>query len=110
MAKNEQTFFETANFMHHFHELYLKAKVHCEISLWFLHCAPPRQAICLVTFSRGIPKVSKDHNQRIQAIAEEIASSKYDVVCLQEVWTDNDYEQIKTIVAEIMPYSHYFYR
>lgn len=57
----------------------------------------------------GIPKVSKDHNQRIQAIAEEIASSKYDVVCLQEVWTDNDYEQIKTIVAETMPYSHYFY-
>uniref|UniRef100_A0A8D8WG82 sphingomyelin phosphodiesterase n=1 Tax=Cacopsylla melanoneura TaxID=428564 RepID=A0A8D8WG82_9HEMI len=57
----------------------------------------------------GIPRVSKDRDVRMKAIAEEIACSKYDVVCLQEVWKNEDFELIKSIVFEVLPYSHYFY-
>lgn len=62
------------------------------------------------TCFRGIPKISKDRDVRMRAIAEEFACSKYDVVCLQEVWKDDDFELIKSIVFEALPYSHYFYR
>ncbi|XP_032671814.1 putative neutral sphingomyelinase [Odontomachus brunneus] len=57
----------------------------------------------------GIPYVSKNRAARISAIAEKCASREYDIVCLQEVWSDNDFKTIKTQVQEVLPYSHYFY-
>jgi len=54
--------------------------------------------------------VSKDRIPRMIAIAEELASGKYDFVFLQEVWTTEDYERIKTKCKAVLPYSHYFYR
>ncbi|KAJ8945085.1 hypothetical protein NQ318_005265 [Aromia moschata] len=57
----------------------------------------------------GLAVVSKNRKERIQAIAEILAVSQYDVVCLQEVWTDYDYNLIRNKVAGVLPFSHYFY-
>lgn len=46
----------------------------------------------------------------MQAIAETLATSQYDVVCLQEVWTDTDFKLIKEKIYGSFPFSHYFYR
>ncbi|KAJ8926432.1 hypothetical protein NQ314_021220 [Rhamnusium bicolor] len=59
---------------------------------------------------RGIAVVSRDRIERIQAISEVLATSQYDIVCLQEVWTDHDYNLIRQKVAGVLPFSHYFYR
>lgn len=44
------------------------------------------------------------------AIAEVLACGNYDIVCLQEVWTDSDFNLIKEKVSGVLPYAHYFYR
>jgi sphingomyelin phosphodiesterase 2 len=46
----------------------------------------------------------------MNAIAEELALGKYDIVCLQEVWSENDYVDIKKLTNRVLPYCHYFYR
>ncbi|XP_069678319.1 putative neutral sphingomyelinase isoform X2 [Periplaneta americana] len=45
----------------------------------------------------------------MNAIAEELALGKYDIVCLQEVWSENDYLNIKKKTSQSLPFSHYFY-
>ncbi|KAF7281813.1 neutral sphingomyelinase [Rhynchophorus ferrugineus] len=57
----------------------------------------------------GLAVVSKDRKPRMHAIADLLASSQFDVVCLQEVWTDSDYNLIREKCKEVLPYSHYFY-
>lgn len=57
----------------------------------------------------GIPVVSKNRKARMRAIAEALASSPFDVVCLQEVWTNTDYNLIKGKLSGVFPYAHYFY-
>ncbi|ODM97185.1 putative neutral sphingomyelinase [Orchesella cincta] len=57
----------------------------------------------------GIRFVSKDRVARMTAIAEELATGKYDFVFLQEVWTTEDYERIKSRTGDVLPYSHYFF-
>ncbi|CAD6221611.1 GSCOCG00011621001-RA-CDS [Cotesia congregata] len=57
----------------------------------------------------GIPYISKNKNERIKAIAEQLSSNDYDVVCLQEVWSAKDYDMIKNKVKKKLIYSHYFY-
>lgn len=64
----------------------------------------------IIIFLRGIPVISKDKNPRFKAIAEYLALNTYDVVCLQEVWTDTDFNLIKEMTIDILPHSHYFYR
>lgn len=44
------------------------------------------------------------------AIADELATGKYDFVFLQEVWTTEDYERIKIRTRDVLPYSFYFFR
>jgi sphingomyelin phosphodiesterase 2 len=46
----------------------------------------------------------------MKAIAEMLALGEYDIVCLQEVWSDNDYTLIKNEAQGALPHSHYFYR
>ena len=41
--------------------------------------------------------VSRDRVVRFSAIAQHLASSDYDIVCLQEVWCPEDYETIRKI-------------
>ncbi|KAK3753757.1 hypothetical protein QZH41_016441, partial [Actinostola sp. cb2023] len=57
----------------------------------------------------GIPYISKDIKKRFSHIAKELATGKYDVVSLQEVWSQTDYQYICTVVADVLPYTVYFY-
>ena len=41
--------------------------------------------------------VSRDRVVRFTAIAQHLATSDYDIVCLQEVWCPEDYETIRKI-------------
>lgn len=57
----------------------------------------------------GIVGISKNRKERIIAIAAHLASSDYDFVFLQEVWSQEDYKYICKKTASVLPYSHYFY-
>uniref|UniRef100_A0A1B0DRC6 sphingomyelin phosphodiesterase n=1 Tax=Phlebotomus papatasi TaxID=29031 RepID=A0A1B0DRC6_PHLPP len=57
----------------------------------------------------GIPFVSKDREARVRRIAEELATGRYDVVSLQEVWSETDFQYLKSQSEAVLPYSHYFY-
>lgn len=62
-------------------------------------------------YKRGIPYVSKDRDLRMQAIGNFLAENeKFDIVSLQEVWTECDYQLIRKIAEKSLPFSHYFYR
>ncbi|KAG8731905.1 phospholipase C type enzyme [Ceratobasidium sp. 423] len=56
----------------------------------------------------GIEYSSKDRVVRTRAIGDEIAVSDYDIVGLQELWVQEDYDYIKVKVAHKLPYSKYF--
>ncbi|KAG8732193.1 phospholipase C type enzyme [Ceratobasidium sp. 423] len=56
----------------------------------------------------GLKFVSKDRVVRTRAIGDEIAASNYDIVGLQELWVQADYDYIKSKVAHKLPYSKYF--
>lgn len=64
----------------------------------------------LSLFSRGIPLVSQDRSTRIDAIGTMLGCGDYDLVSLQEVWSEGDYHKIKDKVKRVLPYTHYFYR
>ncbi|XP_003693892.1 putative neutral sphingomyelinase [Apis florea] len=57
----------------------------------------------------GIPYVSPNRNARMTAIADKFATENYDIICLQEIWSINDFKMIKAKTQEQLPYSHYFY-
>ncbi|KAJ6646463.1 putative neutral sphingomyelinase [Pseudolycoriella hygida] len=57
----------------------------------------------------GIPLISKDRNLRVAAIGMEIAKGDYDVVSLQEVWSNDDFEYIRRVAQKTLPFSHYFH-
>ncbi|CAK9809840.1 Putative neutral sphingomyelinase [Anthophora quadrimaculata] len=57
----------------------------------------------------GIPYISKNRKARMAAIAKEFATDNYDIICLQEVWSVNDFKMIEAMTQEQLPYSHYFY-
>jgi hypothetical protein len=56
---------------------------------------------------------SDDRKARIKAIAKYLAGreedQRYDVVCLQEVWTRADQEIIKLACRDNLPYAVSFY-
>ncbi|CAE6431897.1 unnamed protein product [Rhizoctonia solani] len=56
----------------------------------------------------GLEYASKDRVIRTRAIGDEIAVSNYDIVGLQELWVQADYDYIKFKVAHKLPYSKYF--
>ncbi|XP_058452965.1 putative neutral sphingomyelinase [Malaya genurostris] len=57
----------------------------------------------------GIPYISKDRSVRVVAIGDVLASGNYDIVSLQEVWSDSDYQYLKNRVEGVLPFAHYFY-
>ncbi|CAB3369187.1 Hypothetical predicted protein [Cloeon dipterum] len=57
----------------------------------------------------GIPFLSKDVPTRMNAIGNFLAQSSFDIVCLQEVWSNTDFELLRTKVQQNLPYSHYFH-
>lgn len=54
--------------------------------------------------------MSKDRETRVKAIGDVLASGNYDIVSLQEVWSDSDYQYLKQRVENVLPFCHYFYR
>ncbi|KAM3968047.1 neutral sphingomyelinase [Aphomia sociella] len=57
----------------------------------------------------GIPVVSKNRNERMEAISKYLQGSSHNIVCLQEVWSEKDYLFFKDSLSTVLPYSHYFY-
>lgn len=55
--------------------------------------------------------MSKFRAQRLAAIAERIAASgdRYDIVALQEIWVEEDYELLRSVTAPHFRYHKYFY-
>ncbi|XP_032512196.1 putative neutral sphingomyelinase [Danaus plexippus] len=57
----------------------------------------------------GIPVVSKNRKERIEAIATYLQTASHNIVCLQEVWCERDYLYLKDQLQKQFPFSHYFY-
>ncbi|CAH0721530.1 unnamed protein product, partial [Brenthis ino] len=57
----------------------------------------------------GIPVVSKNRKERIEAIAKYLSQASHNIVCLQEIWSEKDYLYLTEKLSENLPYSHYFY-
>lgn len=57
----------------------------------------------------GLAFISKDRPARIKAIAEHIAFSTYDIVCLQELWIYKDFEIVREMVNNVLPFSRFFH-
>lgn len=65
----------------------------------------------IVFHFRGIPYVSRDRDIRMHAIGDFFdANAQYDVISLQEVWTEHDYQLLRKAAEKNLPFSHYFYR
>ena len=46
----------------------------------------------------------------MEAIADNLAHSDYEIVCLQEVWVYNNFETIKTKTKKRFPYARFYNR
>ncbi|TIA92157.1 hypothetical protein E3P99_00758 [Wallemia hederae] len=57
----------------------------------------------------GLNRVSKYRQQRVAAIISALSSDLADIICLQELWLDSDYELIQQNLSHIYPHSVYFY-
>ncbi|WWC68740.1 uncharacterized protein I206_102674 [Kwoniella pini CBS 10737] len=57
----------------------------------------------------GLAIISKDRASRIKAIADYVASSKYDIVCLQELWIYKDFEIVREGCRRNLPFSRFFH-
>lgn len=51
----------------------------------------------------------QDKDVRVRHIAEKLVQSDYDIISLQEVWSEYDYVKIKERLKPAFPFSHYFY-
>ena len=56
----------------------------------------------------GLYGVSKFRTQRMEAIGNFVADSNFDMVLLQEVWCQEDFDRIQKLSQQNYPYSHYF--
>ncbi|KAJ2964797.1 hypothetical protein NQZ79_g304 [Umbelopsis isabellina] len=57
----------------------------------------------------GLFAVSKEREFRLHAIADYIASTRHDVIALQELWVWEDFEYLKTVAIHNYPHMRYFY-
>ncbi|CAG8452531.1 10014_t:CDS:2 [Acaulospora morrowiae] len=57
----------------------------------------------------GLKFISKKREQRMEAIADNLARSDYEIVCLQEVWVYANYELIKNRTKKRFPHSRFYY-
>ncbi|ORX62096.1 DNase I-like protein [Hesseltinella vesiculosa] len=57
----------------------------------------------------GLLLVSKQREKRLKAIADYLSKGDYDLVALQEVWVQDDYECIREKTVNTLPFAKYFY-
>ncbi|RGB31621.1 Endonuclease/exonuclease/phosphatase [Rhizophagus diaphanus] len=56
----------------------------------------------------GLKYISKKVDQRMEAIADNLAHSDYEIVCLQEVWVYKNFEGIKSKAKKRFPYARFY--
>ena len=56
----------------------------------------------------GLYGVSKLRQQRMNAIGKYLAESDFDIVLLQEVWTNEDFLLLQCLCSRTYPFSHFF--
>ncbi|NWS33470.1 NSMA phosphodiesterase, partial [Polioptila caerulea] len=56
----------------------------------------------------AIRYLSKRRQERIQLIGDTLCQEGFDLVLLQEVWSEQDYSDLKGKLAGCYPFSHYF--
>ncbi|KAL2870973.1 inositol phosphosphingolipid phospholipase [Aspergillus lucknowensis] len=59
----------------------------------------------------GLKYIAKHRNERLSEIGRQlsISSPPPDIVGLQECWTQEDYESIRSQTADILPYAKFYY-
>ncbi|KAH9858345.1 inositol phosphophingolipids phospholipase C [Lenzites betulinus] len=57
----------------------------------------------------GLKYVSKHRRERVNAIANALATADHDIIALQELWVFADYEYVRDAVGKRLPYSKFFY-
>jgi Endonuclease/Exonuclease/phosphatase family len=58
---------------------------------------------------RGLKVLSQHRRLRMRALGDKLATSDYDLLCLQEVWVQEDFLYIQAKVRHFLPYSHYYF-
>jgi len=53
--------------------------------------------------------VSKHRVERLDAIADRLARSTYDIVALQEIWVYSDFENLAQKTYHVLPYAKFYY-
>lgn len=67
------------------------------------------KTVKLLTFNTwGLKYVSKHRKERLEAIANKLVEEDYDVVALQEVWVEEDWDYIDQICRHKYPYRRAF--
>ncbi|KAI1230953.1 Sphingomyelin phosphodiesterase 2, partial [Lamprotornis superbus] len=56
----------------------------------------------------AIRYLSKRRQERIRLIGDKLCQEGFDLVLLQEVWSEQDYSDLKAKLASCYPFSHYF--
>ena len=64
--------------------------------------------ICDMWLELLLPKLSESTVVRCRDITEYQPRGEHDVVLLQEVWVEEDYETIRALVSDTFPHSHFF--
>eukprot|EP00794_Sanderia_malayensis_P012773 gene12773-14084_t len=57
----------------------------------------------------GIPYFTTKCDYRISCIGDELSKDRHDIIALQEIWIEDEYQSIKSKLANTFPHSHYFY-
>ncbi|VDM47177.1 unnamed protein product [Toxocara canis] len=55
------------------------------------------------------PIGSKDRTYRLSKLCEAFMSTDYDIIALQEIWSEHDFSRINEAVKDTYPYSYYFH-
>ncbi|XP_062365809.1 sphingomyelin phosphodiesterase 2 [Cinclus cinclus] len=56
----------------------------------------------------AIRYLSKRRQERVRLIGDKLCQEGFDLVLLQEVWSEQDYSDLKAKLAGCYPFSHYF--
>ncbi|OXB71092.1 UNVERIFIED_CONTAM: hypothetical protein H355_016977 [Colinus virginianus] len=58
--------------------------------------------------TRAIRYLSKRRQERISLIGDQLCREGFDLVLLQEIWSERDYSDLKAKLGGCCPFSHYF--
>lgn len=56
-----------------------------------------------------IPCCTVRKNDRLEKLMERLSDGSYDIIMLQEIWTDNDFRKLRSHLGSIYKYSNYFH-